>query len=388
MRALTARGISASVVFVLRKSFLGIAILVLLLSFAAFPARADDTLETFSISVSSWSFVDNIALAIDPSSTVTIDTTTGEVVSSNLIIGSNLVPFISQQQAGTGTLLNFGTGNGTVNGAQANISFLISLPGSLVGYNGGAMCTGLGDCPGNSGPGSSEFWFDVQNSLMGGGGQVGVGNLTPPPPDFSISSNPSSASVQQGQNAIYIVTLTPLFGFTGNVQFSVLSGLPPNAAATFSPNPVAGAGSTTMTVSTTSATPIGQSDLVVRGVFSLGIAGFIAHTTTVVLNVTAPPEFSVSVTPTQQTASVGSPAKFHGTITPAPGFTGNVTLAVLGLPANSNIEFDPPVVVGGSDSFEFTIAVNSKASPGTYAVSVTGSSSDQTQGTPITLTIQ
>ena len=56
----------------------------------------------------------------------------------------------------------------------------------------------------------------------------------------------------------------PLNGFTGTVAFSV-TGLPSGATATFTPPSVTTSGSTTMSVSTSAATPPGSYPLTIRG---------------------------------------------------------------------------------------------------------------------------
>jgi hypothetical protein len=48
---------------------------------------------------------------------------------------------------------------------------------------------------------------------------------TPPPADFSISSNPTSLTVKRGSSGSAAVTITPANGFTGSVMISC-SGLP------------------------------------------------------------------------------------------------------------------------------------------------------------------
>src|SRR5437588_2704320 len=68
-------------------------------------------------------------------------------------------------------------------------------------------------------------------------------------PNFSISASPSSQTVTPGNPVSYTTTVTQSGGFTGTVSLSV-SGLPSNASATFSPASIAGSGSSTMSVTT------------------------------------------------------------------------------------------------------------------------------------------
>ena len=85
----------------------------------------------------------------------------------------------------------------------------------------------------------------------------------PPSPDFSLSVTPSSQSVVRGSPTSYTVSVARTGGFAGAVSLSV-SGLPAGAGGTFDPNPASGA-SSTLTVTTSTATP--------RGTFALTVTG-------------------------------------------------------------------------------------------------------------------
>jgi hypothetical protein len=97
--------------------------------------------------------------------------------------------------------------------------------------------------------------------------------------DFAISASPTGISVLRGQSGTYSVSVSSLGGFTGSVGLSV-TGLPTGASATFTPNPVAAPGTSTLTVQTTGSTP--------RSTFSLritGTSGSLSHQITVTLSV-------------------------------------------------------------------------------------------------------
>ncbi len=74
-----------------------------------------------------------------------------------------------------------------------------------------------------------------------------------PPPDFQVSVNPTSLTIVAGQSGQAVFTVTPQNGFNSQVSFSC-SGLPAEAACSFSPpafTPSGAAISTTLTVTTT-----------------------------------------------------------------------------------------------------------------------------------------
>jgi len=97
--------------------------------------------------------------------------------------------------------------------------------------------------------------------------------------DFAVSVSPSSVTVYRGGTASYTVSISSTTGFTGSVSLSV-SGLPHGASATFTPNPVASPGSSTLRVRTTSLTTRGTFTLRVRG-----SSGSLVHERSVTLTV-------------------------------------------------------------------------------------------------------
>jgi hypothetical protein len=107
-------------------------------------------------------------------------------------------------------------------------------------------------------------------------------NLTvTPPPDFTIVASPASSSVVQGGAVSYTVTTGVQNGFNGVVTLSA-TGLPANASASFSPTTITGAGSATLTITTSATTPTGSSTLTITGT-----SGGLTHTTSVNIVVNA-----------------------------------------------------------------------------------------------------
>jgi len=78
--------------------------------------------------------------------------------------------------------------------------------------------------------------------------------------DFGVSANPSPISISAlGLSGSSTISVNPLFGFTGTVEFWVDSGCPAGATCTISPDPVTVSGTsavtTTLSITTTAATP-------------------------------------------------------------------------------------------------------------------------------------
>jgi hypothetical protein len=96
---------------------------------------------------------------------------------------------------------------------------------------------------------------------------------------FSVSANPGSVSVVQGQSAGTAVTVTPVNGFAGTVGFSA-SGLPTGVTASFSP--ASATSGTTVTFNATASAVTGAVRVTITGT-----SGTITAATTVTLTVKA-----------------------------------------------------------------------------------------------------
>ena len=72
-------------------------------------------------------------------------------------------------------------------------------------------------------------------------------------PDYTISANPTSLSLRQGQHGTSTITVTPINGFSGTITFTCVTSLT-NGSCSFLPNPItvtAGTpATTTLTIST------------------------------------------------------------------------------------------------------------------------------------------
>ena len=92
--------------------------------------------------------------------------------------------------------------------------------------------------------------------------------------NFALSASPASRSVAGGgTNTTYTIALSTNSSFSGSVNLGV-SGLPASTTASFNPAALSGAGSSTLTVTTTSNTPSGTYPLTVNGTngSALGVA--------------------------------------------------------------------------------------------------------------------
>jgi len=209
-------------------------------------------------------------------------------------------------------------------------------------------------------------------------------NFSPPSGtnDFSISANPSTLSVIQGQGATSTISTAVVSGAAQTVTLSA-SGLPAGATATFSPSAVTAGGSSTLTMTTASSTPVGDYSITVTGTGASA-----SHATTISLAVNAPvsDDFSISASPSSVTTLQGQSVTSSITTALVSGSAQTVSLSASGLPAGATATFSPSAVTAGGSS-TLTMTTASSTPVGNYSIMVTGTGSSATHSTSITLTV-
>jgi uncharacterized membrane protein len=200
---------------------------------------------------------------------------------------------------------------------------------------------------------------------------VPVNLVVTPPPDFTVTASPSSASATAGVAVSYSITVGSVAGFTGNVDLS-LSGLSPSQAGwTFAPSTISGgAGTSVLTVTSAASLAPGTYGLTITAT-----SGAVSHTTSVNLVVAPPPDFSLTASPTSASTTPGASASYTVTVAPMNGFSGTVNLSLAGLSASQGSwTFAPSTVSGGSGASALTVTTASSLAAGTYALTITGTS--------------
>ncbi len=190
--------------------------------------------------------------------------------------------------------------------------------------------------------------------------------LVSAPPDFGITTTPASQSVVAGASATYSVGVTSINGFAAYVTLS-LSGFPSSVGAwSFAPAVVSGGGNSQLMITTPATDASGTYPLTI-----VGASGSTTHTTSATLVVSAPPDFSLSLSPSSRTILRGKPASFKVTVSSIGGFTDTVSLSVSGLPSGATASFKP-VSVAAPGSSVMTVKTTSKTARGTFTLTVTG----------------
>ena len=143
------------------------------------------------------------------------------------------------------------------------------------------------------------FWFAEEYQKQDGGfdWNTAIGTFSfagcGGGPDFSLSANPSSVSIQQGQQGTSTITVNPIGGFSGSVTLNA-TGMPSGVTANFNPNPTSTTSLLTLTVP--AGTPTGTSTVTITGT-----SGSLTHQTSLQLTITGQGGPIVSLTPTSLT---------------------------------------------------------------------------------------
>ena len=227
---------------------------------------------------------------------------------------------------------------------------------------------------GTNGAYTAVAGYDLVTGL---GSPNGQNLITAIAPGFYVSAA-GSATATSVNPATYSVTVSPRSGFTGTVTLSVY-GLPAGVTGTFNPSSINGAsGTSTLTVSASTATPLGSYILTITGA-----GGGLSHSTSVTLIV----DFAIQVTPSSQTVGQGSTVVYSVTVPPAGGFTGNIALQVSG-GLGGCFPSCPYTIAGGSGSTQLWVSTTKSTSTGTYTETITGTSGSLSQTASATTLVQ
>jgi len=198
-------------------------------------------------------------------------------------------------------------------------------------------------------------------------------------PTFTLLSN-SMLTMGQGQTTNTWIGIYPQNGFTGNVTLSV-KGMPSGVTAFFTPNPLNSSNQSTtegsLTIIASSTATTGSATLTITGT-----SGAVTATTTLTLTVSAP-SFTLSAYG-NTSVGLGATVTSYVSVFGQYGFTGNVNLAITGLPTGVTASFSPNPTTSSS---QIAISASATAVPGTYTATMNGTSGSMSASTPITVTV-
>ena len=104
------------------------------------------------------------------------------------------------------------------------------------------------------------------------------------------------------------------------------------------------------------------------------------------LVVSGPQDFSLAATPPSQTVTPGQSTTFGVTVTRSGGFADAITFGVTGLPAGVSSGFAPASTTGNSSTL--TLTTTAAVTPGTYALTVTGTAGALTRSAAVSLVVE
>src|SRR5438309_5939854 len=183
-------------------------------------------------------------------------------------------------------------------------------------------------------------------------------HITAPVPDFSISANPTSLTLNATITGVSNVTVVYVNGFAGTVNLSVVTNST-KLVCSLSSSTVSSSGSVDASCSAVSA---GNYLLNVTGV-----SGSLSHSVTVVFHIQ---DFGVSASPSTVTTPPGVTAHSTVSVTSLNGFSSAVSLSVTTNSTNLSCNLSTTSISGGSG----TSTLSCSGPLGNYSANVTSTS--------------
>lgn len=267
-----------------------------------------------------------------------------------------------------------------VEGVPSGVTATADPPSVLSGSSTSELTLSAGP---NATPGSQTL--TVRATGSGVTAATATINLTvtaAPVPAFAMTVSPTTLSIEQGQNSASTVSLTRSGGFDGEVTLAV-TGMPTGMTAVAAPASTAG-GSSTVTVTVGAGVVAGTYTLIVTG----SATGLTDQTGSIQVTVTEAVTGSFSLAMEPATISIEQSKQATATvqINRTGGFSGDVALAVTGLPAGVTAAFDPPGAPETSAGEETPVESEDSTAVGPQAPSAS-SGPEATTGNSAVLTL-
>ena len=241
----------------------------------------------------------------------------------------------------------------------------------------------------NSVPGVAGFSAAAGYDQATGWGSVNAANLVNAwnnnSPDFTLEASPASQSVIQGGSVSYSAIVSGQNGYVGTVSFTV-GGLPTGASFTASPTSISNSGTATISIATSATTPVGTYSLTITG-----SDGVLSHTVpvTLVVNTSAPADFTLSATPSSQTVTAGVNAGYQVNVGSIAGFNGlvNLSASVSPVVTDGPVASISPSSITGSGLSALSVTTVPTTPAGTYTFTITGTSGSLVHTATVTLVV-
>ncbi len=252
----------------------------------------------------------------------------------------------------------------------------------------GAAALILAGCPGLDTAGLKATLLDNVDSVasMAGititGGRLNVNSaVSACAGPFYVTASPAFRSIGRSKSTTFAVTVANSGSFSDTVTLSA-TGLPSGTTASFSPSSIpGGSGSSTMTVTTGAATPLGTYAVTIKGT-----SGATVSTTTVSLEV-ANPDFSIAAGPASVLVNPGTSAGYSLSLGAKGSFASPVSFSVSGLPAGAGGTLSPASLTPPG-SASLTVATSSTTPDGVYPLTVTATGGGLTHSAIVNLEVR
>jgi uncharacterized membrane protein len=210
-------------------------------------------------------------------------------------------------------------------------------------------------------------------------------------PDFSIKASEATVSLAQGSIGTATITVTSLNSFNSAVDLSgSWIGSAPAATLFSLPSPITppsgGTATSTLTITAGSISS--------AGTFTLGMtgtSGALSHSINIEVHITTVGEdFTIDISPSSLSLTPGSSSVSTITAQSIGPFSSPIALATSDVPAGVTITFSSNTITppaGGTISSVATVAIGTTATPGTYNVTITGSSGKLSRSDFLTIQI-
>lgn len=182
-------------------------------------------------------------------------------------------------------------------------------------------------------------------------------------PDFDLSANPTSLTMNGGTNDTSTVSVTPADGLNACYTLSV-SNLPSGVSATFTNNPSTG-GASLLTLTASNSVISGTTNVTI-----IATAGLISHTQTIALTLIGPTNTPpVLAAITNRTVNVGQTVAFTASVTDTDQPPQTLTFALVSGPANAMLNINSgafsfrPLVTQANSTNNFTLKVSDNGTP-------------------------
>ena len=199
---------------------------------------------------------------------------------------------------------------------------------------------------------------------------------------LTLTISSATLSIVQGASGSLIATFGRAGTFTGAISVAV-EGLPPSINATSSPSVTAGITTSTITFTAAAGAPTGTSTITIRASGNQ----VPDRTAILALTVTAALQgaYSFTVNPSSITVAQGAQASTAATLIRSGGFGDSVVFSSSGAPNGMTIAFNP--ISTAANATTIAASVSNAVLPGTYPITIRGSTSRLTERTA-TLTVQ